>query len=88
LNNYKSLENDNPNNINNNPKDEPIDYVYYDRKNTENTYKLANGICKIIQNGIMYFYNQDRSRQMREEHARMYNQLLREYDEFYKKLRY
>jgi hypothetical protein len=88
LSNYKSLENDNPNNINNIPKDEQFDYTYYDRKNTEDLYNLADGFVKIFYHGIKYWQNQDRAQQIREEIDKRQKQLLKEYEEIYKNFHY
>jgi hypothetical protein len=73
---------------NNTPYNDQFDDIAYDRKNTEDTRKLIEGMCKMIYHGFKYLQNQEIRQQTYKEIEKGYKQLFKEYDEFYKRFRF
>ncbi len=73
---------------NNNSENERFDYISIDGKNTEEFYKLVEGLCKVFYGDIMYFNNRDIANHVREEIDKKSEQLLKDYRDFYTNYRY
>jgi hypothetical protein len=67
-------------------KDRSSDILDFYRQNIENYNQFLAELWKMFSGGVMYWYNSDRAKEMRDIYEKNYNQYQKEWNNFYNNL--